>query len=132
MIGILAASLASFAIVTQDQTPLRAAPYENAARHAVLTQGDSLEVRGAKGDYLQVYDHQRERAGYIRITQAGLYDLKPGDAPRLRAVLEFLKDQPNQEALGIGHAAAFFKAAPVEAIDAGAFEALGEMAGRLA
>ncbi|MDR3212742.1 MAG: hypothetical protein LBT71_02300 [Azoarcus sp.] len=129
---MLAASLASFAIVTQDQIPLRAAPYENAARHAVLTQGDNLEVRGAKGDYLQVYDHRRERAGYIRLTQAGLYELTPEEAPRLRAVLEFLKNQPEQEALGIGHAAAFLKAAPAEAIDAGAFEALGTMAERLA
>ncbi|MDR1064692.1 MAG: hypothetical protein LBL48_12330 [Azoarcus sp.] len=132
MIGILAAGLASFAIVTQDQIPLRAAPSENAARHAVLTQGDNLEVRGAKGDYLQVYDHRRERAGYVRIAQAGLYGLTPEEAPRLRAVLEFLKDQPGQEALGIGHAAAFLKAAPAEAIDAGAFEALGTMAERLA
>ncbi|MDR2091834.1 MAG: hypothetical protein LBP58_00710 [Azoarcus sp.] len=132
MIGTLAAGLVSFAIVTQDQIPLRAAPHEHAARHAVLTQGDQLEVRGAKGDYLQVYDHRRERAGYIRATQAGLYGLTPEEAPRLRAVLEFLKDQPGQEALGIGHAAAFLKAAPTEAIDAGAFEALGTMAERLA
>ncbi|MDR1934300.1 MAG: hypothetical protein LBS49_01695 [Candidatus Accumulibacter sp.] len=128
MIGLLL----SLAIVTQDQIPLRAAPGEHAARHAVLAQGDNLEVRGVKGDYLQVFDHRRARAGYVRATQVGLYDLTPREAPRLRAVLEFLKDQPGQEALGIGHAAAFFKAAPAGAIDAGAFEALGKIADRLA
>ena len=125
-------ALLALAIVTQDQIPLRAAPSENAARHAVLSQGDNLEVRGLKGDYLQVYDHRRERAGYIRATQASRYDLKPEEAPQLRAVLGFLKDQPGQEAMGFGYAAAFLKAASAEAIDAGAFEALGTMADRLA
>jgi hypothetical protein len=124
--------LLSLAIVTQDQIPLRAAPNENAARHATLSHGENLEIRGQKGDYLQVYDHRRERAGYIRATQAGQYALTPEEAPRLRAVVDFLKDQSGAEAVGIGHAAAFFKAAPAEAIDAGAFEALGRMADRLA
>jgi len=124
--------LLSLAIVTQDQIPLRAAPQENAARHAVLSAGDNLEVRGVKGDYLQVYDHRRERAGYIRSTQVGRYALTAEEAPRLRAVVEFLKDQPGQEALGIGHAAAFLKAAPAKEIDAGSLTALGGMADRLA
>jgi hypothetical protein len=123
--------LLGLAIVTQDQIPLRAAPLENAARHATLSHGDSLEVRGVKGDYLQVYDHRRERAGFIRATQAGRYALTPEEAPRLRAIVDFLKDQPGYEALGIGHAAAFLKAAPAEAIDADIFEALGKMADRL-
>jgi len=122
----------ALAIVTQDQTALRAAPQENAARHAMLTQGDNLEVRGVRGDYLQVYDHRRERAGYVRATQVGRYELGEKDAPRLRSVLEFLKDLPGQEALGIAHAAAFLKAAPARAIDAGSLAALGGMADRLA
>jgi hypothetical protein len=63
---MLATALTVIAIVTQDQAGLRAAPRESAAQHAVLWQGDSLEIRGAKGDYLQVYDHRRERAGYVR------------------------------------------------------------------
>ncbi|MDR2209184.1 MAG: hypothetical protein LBE22_09475 [Azoarcus sp.] len=124
--------LLSLAIVTQDQIPLRGAPEANAARHAVLSHGDMLEVRGFKGDYLQVYDHRRERAGYILATQAAQHDLTPQTAPKLLAVTEFLKDQPGSEALGIAYGAAFLKAAPAEMIDAGVFEALGTMADRLA
>ncbi|MCL2344442.1 MAG: hypothetical protein FWC58_01150 [Desulfobulbus sp.] len=124
--------LLSLAIVTQDQIPLRGAPEENASRHAVLTQGDTLEVRGVKGDYLQVYDHRRERAGYVLATQAAQQELTPQAAPKLLAVTEFLKNQPGSEALGIAYGAAFLKAAPAEMMDAGAFEAIGAMADRLA
>ncbi|MDR0564604.1 MAG: hypothetical protein LBG78_06700 [Azoarcus sp.] len=124
--------LLSLAIVTQDQIPLRGAPEENAARHAVLTHGDTLEVRGIKGDYLQVYDHRRERAGYILATQAARHELNAGEAPKLRAVAEFLKNQPGSESLGIAYSAAFIKAAPADMIDTGVFEALGTMADRLA
>jgi hypothetical protein len=124
--------LLSMAIVTQDQIPLRAAPNERAARHATLSMGDNLEVRGIKGDYLQVYDHRRERAGYVRATQTGQYELNAAEAPALKAVADFLTNQPGFEAMGIGHAAAFLKAAPAESIDANIFEAVGKMADRLA
>ena len=124
--------LLSLAIVTQDQIPLRGSPAENAARHAVLSHGDTLEVRGLKGDYLQVYDHRRERAGYILATQAAQHEFTAQEAPKLLAVTEFLKNQPGSEALGIAYGAAFLKAAPAETIGAGAFEALGTMADRLA
>ncbi|MCL2020839.1 MAG: hypothetical protein FWG81_01730 [Betaproteobacteria bacterium] len=124
--------LLSLAIVTQDQIPLRGSPAENSARHAVLSHGDTLEVRGLKGDYLQVYDHRRERAGYILATQAVQHELTPKTAPKLLAVTEFLKNQPGNEALGIAYGAAFLKAAPAEIIDAEVFDALGTMADRLA
>jgi hypothetical protein len=124
--------LLSLAIVTQDQIPLRSAAEENAPRHAVLTQGDTLEVRGVKGDYLQVYDHRRERAGYVLTTQAAQHQLDAQTAPQLLAVAEFLQNQPGSESLGIAYGAAFLKAAPAQTIDASAFEALGRMADRLA
>jgi hypothetical protein len=41
---MLATALTIIAIVTQDQAGLRAAPRESAAQHAVLWQGDSLEM----------------------------------------------------------------------------------------
>ena len=63
---MMLAALALVAIVTQDSAALRAAPRESAQQQAVLFQGDSLEVRGERMDYLQVYDHRRERSGYIR------------------------------------------------------------------
>ena len=132
MLATTAATLAVIAIVTQDQSALRAAPRESAAQQAVLWQGDSLEIRGQKGDYLQVYDHRRERAGYIRATQVRSQSLKPEAAPELLSVVRFLRDTPGSEALGIGYAAAYLRAAPAEAINGEAFDALGAMAERLA
>ena len=129
---MLAATLVVIAIVTQDQSALRAAPRESAPQQAVLWQGDSLEIRGQKGDYLQVYDHRRERAGYIRATQVRSQSLKPEAAAELLAVVRFLRDTPGSEALGISYAAAYLRAAPAEAINGEAFDALGAMADRLA
>lgn len=129
---MLAASLVVIAIVTQDQAALRAAPRDSAPQQAVLWAGDSLEIRGEKGDYLQVYDHRRERAGYIRAPLVRVQSLKPQDAPNLLAVVRFLRDTPGAESLGIGYAAAYLKAAPAEAIDGEVFAALGAMAERLA
>ncbi|PRC91360.1 hypothetical protein [Solimicrobium silvestre] len=126
------ATLAFIAIVTQDQAQLRAAPKDQAQQQAVLWQGDSLEIRGEKLDYLQVYDHRRERAGYIKASQVRLVSLQPDDAPESMAVVRFLRDTPGAEALGISYTAAFLKAAPATAISPEAFDALGTMAERLA
>lgn len=129
---MLATSLLVIAIVTQDQSSLRSAPRDSAPQQAVLAQGDSLEIRGQKGDYLQVYDHRRERAGFIRATQVRSQSLKPEAAPELLSVVRFLRDTPGSESLGIGYAAAYLRAAPAEAINGEAFDALGAMAERLA
>ena len=125
-------ALALVAIVTQDSAALRAAPRESAQQQAVLWQGDTLEVRGERMDYLQVYDHRRERGGYIRASQVRTQSLEPKDAPDLMAVVRFLRDRPGAEALGISYTAAYLKAAPAEAIGPEAFDALGTMADRLA
>ena len=127
-----AAAAPRTAIVTLDRTPLRAAPRESAQLHASLWAGDSLEVRGVRLDYLQVYDHRRERAGFVRANRVRVVDLQEAAAPELRAVLRFLRDSPGDEALGIGYAAAFLRAAPAVMIDAEVFDALGVMADRLA
>lgn len=129
---MLATALTVIAIVTQDQSALRGAPKDSASQQAVLWQGDSLEIRGEKGDYLQVYDHRRERAGYIRATQVRVQLLKPESAPELLSVVRFLKDTPGSEALGISYAAAYLRAAPADAINGEVFDALGGMAERLA
>lgn len=120
------------AIVTQDQAALRAAPKDSAQQQAVLWQGDSLEIRGEKQDFLQVYDYRRERAGYIRASQVRKVSLAPADAPELLSVVRFLRDTPGAESLGISYAAAYLKAAPAAAITAEPFDALGTMADRLA
>ncbi|MBI3798709.1 MAG: hypothetical protein HY268_17305 [Deltaproteobacteria bacterium] len=126
------AALVLVAIVTQDQTPLRAAPRESALQQTVLWQGDTLEVRGEQLDYVEVYDHRRERAGYVQTWRVRPYPLDPSSAPELLAVVRFLRDSPGMEALGIGYVALFLKAAPAEAIGAEIFDTLGTMAERLA
>jgi hypothetical protein len=126
------AALALVAIVTADNAALRAAPRDSAQQQAVLYQGDSLEVRGEKMDYLQVYDHRRERGGYIRSSQVREQSLEPNDAPELLSVVRFLRETPGTESLGIAYAAAYLKAAPAQAITPEAFDALGTMAERLA
>jgi len=127
-----AAEPASIAIVTRDQVALRAAPRGAAPQQAVLWQGDALEVRGERQEHLQVYDHRRERAGYVHVSQVNRVSLASADAADLLAVLRFLRDTPGAEALGIAYAAAYLRAAPAQAIDAEPFDALGSMAERLA
>lgn len=129
---MLASTLLALAIVAQDQIALRAAPRENAAQQVALWAGDSLEVRAEKGDYLQVWDHRRERGGYVRASTLRRISLEPERAAELLAVLRFLKDTPGSEALGIAYAAAYLRAAPAASIDGEVFAALGAMAERLA
>jgi hypothetical protein len=128
----IATSLAIAAFITQDNVPLKAAPKDSAAQQAVLTQGDLLEVRGQKLDYLQVYDHRRERAGFVHISQLKPTSLKAEEAPELLSVVRFIRDTPGSEALGISYASAYLKAAPANDARAEVFEALGSMAERLA
>jgi len=127
-----AATLSAYAIVTTDQTALRAAPHAAAAQHAVLWQGDVLEVRGQRMDHLLVYDHRRERAGHVLASQVRTTSALPAEAPELLAVLRFVRDTPGAEALGIGYAAAYLKAVPANAMTAEPFDALGTLADRLA
>jgi hypothetical protein len=128
----VAATLAVAAFVTQDQAPLRAAPKDSAAHQAVLTQGDLLEIRGQKLDYLQVYDHRRERAGFVHLSQLKQTSLKAEEAPELLSVIRFIRDTPGSEALGISYASAYLKAASAGPSRAEVFDALGAMAERLA
>jgi hypothetical protein len=132
MITAAAAALAGLAIVAQDQTALRAAPSASAAQQAQLWQGDLLEVRGEKLDHLQVYDHRRERAGYVRASQLRRISFDETQAPQLFSVLRFLRDAPGSEALGIAYVAAYLKAVPANAMTAEPFDALGVMVERLA
>lgn len=132
MVAATTLAMATLAIVTQDATTLRAAPSANAAPHAQLWQGELLEVRGSRLDHLQVYDHRRERAGYVRASQVRVIATGEAEAPQLLAVLRFLRDTPGAESLGIAYVAAYLKAAPAGSITAEPFDALGVMAERLA
>ena len=122
----------TLAIVTQDQAALRAAPRDGAQQQAALWQGDWLEVRGQRLDHLQVYDHRRERAGFVRASQVRTTGLQAAEAPELLAVMRFVRDTPGAEALGVGYAAAYLKAVPADEITAEPFDVLGSLADRLA
>mgnify|MGYP003587097868 CR=1 FL=1 len=61
----MAASMGS-AIVVQDQASLRSAPRQSAQQQTTLWQGEVLEVRGERMDYLHVWDHKRERGAARR------------------------------------------------------------------
>jgi len=132
---IAAASL-GMAIVSTDQAVLRAAPRESAPAQAQLWQGEALEVRGERLGYLQVWDHQRERGGFVRASQLRRSGLTPAEAPELLAVLRFLRESPGAESLGIGLAAAYLQAAPAQVLrgpdGADALDVLGTLADRLA
>jgi len=124
------------AIIVQDQSSLRAAPRDSAPAHTLLWQGEALEVRGERLDYLQVYDHGRERAGFVRAGQVRRFKLTPQEAPELLALLRFLDGTPGAEPLGIGLAAAYVQAVSKEQLNgeagAEALDALGGFAERLA
>jgi hypothetical protein len=124
--------LAGYAIVAQDHTALRAGPRDSTPIQAVLWQGDALEVRGQRMDYLQVYDHRRERAGYVRASQVRTTRLSVDDAPELLSVVRFVRDLNGSEALGLAYSAAYLKAAPAGTNTAEAWDAMGQMAERLA
>jgi hypothetical protein len=121
-----------YALVMQDSVPLRAAPRATGAPLARLGQGELLELRGERLDYLQVYDTRRERGGYVRANALRPLALEAAEAPELLALVRFLRDRPGMEALGLGVTAAYLKTAPAGSITAEPFDALGVMAERLA
>jgi hypothetical protein len=124
------------AIITQDQTSLRAAPRHSGQQQALLWSGEVVEVRAQRLDYFQVYDHKRERGGFVHASQLRILDLSPAQATELLSVIRFVREIPGDEALGIGLTAAYLKAAPADVLagPAGieAFDALGTFADRLA
>ncbi len=129
---MILALTATLAIVVQDHAALRAAPRSSAAELTRLWQGDVLEVRGEYAGYLKVYDYRRERGGYLRGGAARPVELSETAAPDLLAVLRFLRESPGSEALGISYGAAYLKAVPPRAITAEPFDAIAQMAERLA
>ncbi len=126
----------TLALVLQDQTALRGAPREAGATLAQLWRGEVLELRGERLDYAQVWDHRRERGGFVRLGQLHRIGTEPADAPELLALLRFVQHQSGAEALGLGLAAAYIQAASgaqlASADGAAALAILGRLAERLA
>jgi hypothetical protein len=126
----------NIAIVLQDQISLKAAPRDAGQVHAQLSAGDMIEVRGERLDYLQVYDHRRERAGFVKASQVKRVKLSTNEAPELLHAVRLVRDTPGAESLGLGLAAAYLKSATYRDLNSAdgieALDALGSMADRLA
>jgi hypothetical protein len=129
---VILALAATLAIVVQDHAALRAEPRSGATELTRLWQGDVLEIRGEHAGYLKVYDYRRERGGYLRGDAARPLEITESAASDLLAVLRFLRESPGSEALGISYGAAYLKAASPRAINAEPFDAIAQMAERLA
>ena len=130
------AHAAGYAIVIHDEVPLRATPGASARPLATLAQGETLEVRGERLDYLLVWDYARERGGFVRASQMRRFAFVAEEATELLSILRFLRGVPGSEALGIGFAAAYIEAASPEALNGPdgveALDAMATMAERLA
>ena len=123
-------------LVTRDKVALRAAPRDSAASQTLLWRGEALEIRGARGDFLQVWDHHRERGGYVRGTQLMRVSTDAAEAPQLLALLAFVSEQPGSEPLGLALAAAGIQALSAAALQgpqgAALMDAIGRQGERLA
>src|SRR5205807_210852 len=78
MIAVLAMTVA---LVAEDAMPLRAAPRDSGPVQAQLYKGDWLEVRGEEPGWLKVWDHRRERPGYVRPEKVRTYPAAKESAP---------------------------------------------------
>src|SRR5258708_4928782 len=112
------------AILTQDATPPRAAAQETAAQQTLVDARAWVELRGERQGWLSVYDHRHERPGYVRPSQVRSYAVDETSARDLAAIIDFVRDQPGLESLGIGYTALFLRAAPASAVGAELFDAL--------
>jgi hypothetical protein len=132
---LLVSALAAAAIVQADGVALRSAARDSATAQATLTQGDILEVRGHRLDYLQVYDYRRERAGFVKMTSVRNLNLEPSQAPHFLSVVRLLRDSGGQESLGMAYAQSYLKVSEGLGKDphyTEVLDSLGAMAERLA
>jgi hypothetical protein len=119
----------SYALIAQDNVPLRAAPQASATQQAQLWQGELVEVRGQRMEFAQVWDRKRERGGFVRMNQLRSVSFSAGDTDGLMSVLQFIKDAPGSEGLAFGYGAAWLKAAsPSQANSATGAQVLDAMA----
>lgn len=126
----------NYALIAQDHVALRNAPRDAAPQQAQLWQGELVELRGERLNYVQVWDTKRERGGFVRMSQIRKVSFTPDQADALLAVLRFVKDSPGSEGLTFGYGAAWLKAATTEqargSSGAQVLDAIGSAADRLA
>jgi hypothetical protein len=126
----------SHALIVQDNVALRAAPRDSANAQAQLWQGELVELRGERMDYMQVWDHKRERGGFVRASQLRRVSFAASDTDSLLSVLRFVKDTPGSEGLAFGYSAAWLKAVSGPQVNSAqgveVLDAIGTAAERLA
>jgi len=128
----MTAAVLLVALVAEDPAVLRNAPRDDAPAQATLWRGDWLEVRGEAAGFLRVWDHRRERPGYVRPQLVRVHRADAASAPELAAIVRFLRDSTGNESLGIAYAALALRAAPPGSDDGELLAAIGTMADRLA
>jgi hypothetical protein len=79
-----------------------------------------------------VYDHRRERAGFVKTSLVRQARGASEESAELLASLRHIRDTQGSDALGVALFAAYAKAAPASALDAEAFDLLGTFGERIA
>lgn len=123
-------------LIMQANTSLKSAPKDSARTLAVLWQGEWVEVRDERMDYLEVYDHKRERAGFVKVTHLRQSKFHQSETKEFLTLVRYLRDNRGSNSLGISLASAYLKAASVKEMNApeGAevLHAIGTFADRIA
>lgn len=123
-------------LVMQPQTSLKSAPKDSARELAVLWQGEWVEVRNKRMDYLEVYDHKRERVGFIKVTHLRQSKFHESETKEFLTLVRYLRDSRGSNSLGISLASAYLRAASVKQMNsaqgAEVLHAIGLFADRIA
>lgn len=101
-------------LVMQTKASLKSAPKDSARELAVLWQGEWVEVRDKRMDYLEVYDHKRERAGFVKVTHLRQSKFHESETKEFLTLVRYLRDSRGSNSLGISLASAYLKAASVK------------------
>jgi len=141
MAGVEAPALAqkishAIGLVMQPTVSLKSAPKDSARELAVLWQGEWVEVRHERMDYLEVYDHKRERVGFVKVTHLRQSKFLESETKEFLTLVRYLRDNQGSNSLGISLASAYLKAATVKEMNAAegaeVLHAIGVFADRIA
>jgi hypothetical protein len=123
-------------LVMQPKTSLKSAPKDSARELAVLWQGEWVEVRDKRMDYLEVYDHKRERVGFVKVTHLRQSKFHESETKEFLTLVRYLRDTRGSDSLGISLASAYLKAASIQDMNsaegAEVLQAVGIFADRIA
>lgn len=123
-------------LVMQPTVSLKSAPKDSARELAVLWQGEWVEVRDRRMDYLEVYDHKRERVGFVKVTHLRQSKFHESETKEFLTLVRYLRDNHGSNSLGISLASAYLKAASVAEMNAAegaeVLQAIGIFADRIA